>query len=42
MASKIRRVYHADSALAAEFDRIHPGVAASLREGMRVAVRRGS
>lgn len=43
VASRMRRVYHADSALAAEaelttlateLDRTHPGAAASLREGM--------
>jgi transposase-like protein len=42
-AAKMRRAYHADSALAAEaelsalaaeLDRTHPGAAASLREGM--------
>jgi transposase-like protein len=42
-ASRMRRAYHADSALAAEaeltalageLDRTHPGAAASLREGM--------
>ena len=43
VASRMRRAYHADSALAAEaelgapaaeLDRTHPGAAASLREGM--------
>ena len=43
VAAKMRRAYHADSALAAEaelsalaaeLDRTHPGAAASLREGM--------
>src|SRR4029078_11914709 len=43
VASRMRRAYHADSALAAEaalgaaaaaVDRTHPGAAASLREGM--------
>jgi len=43
VTSRIRRAYHADSALAAEaeltalaaeLDRTHPGAAASLREGM--------
>ena len=43
VTAKIRRAYHADSALAAEaelcalateLDRTHPGAAASLREGM--------
>jgi putative transposase len=43
VAAKMRRAYHADSALAAEaelsalaaeLDRAHPGAAASLREGM--------
>jgi putative transposase len=43
VASRMRRAYHADSALAAEaeltalateLDRAHPGAAASLREGM--------
>ena len=43
VAARIRRAYHADSALAAEaelgalaaeLDRTHPGAAASLREGM--------
>jgi hypothetical protein len=42
VASRMRRAYHADSALAAEaeltalaaeLDRAHPGAAASLREG---------
>jgi hypothetical protein len=30
----MRQAYHADSALAAELERTHPGAAASLREGM--------
>ena len=43
VTSRMRRAYHADSALAAEaelcalageLDRTHPGAAASLREGM--------
>ena len=43
VAARMRRAYHADSALAAEaeltalaaeLDRTHPGAAASLREGM--------
>jgi hypothetical protein len=43
VTSRMRRAYHADSALAAEaelgvlaaeLDRSHPGAAASLREGM--------
>src|SRR3954463_12741547 len=43
VVSRMRRAYHADSALAAEaeltalageLDRTHPGAAASLREGM--------
>jgi hypothetical protein len=43
VASRMRRAYHADSALAAEgklcalaaeLDRTHPGAATSLREGM--------
>ena len=42
VASRMRRAYHAESALAAEaeltalaeLDRTHPGAAASLREGM--------
>lgn len=43
VATRMRRAYHADSALAAEaeltalaaeLDRTHPGAAASLREGM--------
>ena len=42
VASRVRRAYHADSALAAEaeltalaaeLDHTHPGAAASLREG---------
>jgi putative transposase len=47
VASRMRRAYHADSALAAEaeltalaaeLDRTHPGAAASLREGMTEAL----
>jgi hypothetical protein len=43
VASRMRRAYHADcalaaeaelAALAAELDKTHPGAAASLREGM--------
>jgi putative transposase len=43
VTARMRRAYHADSALAAEaelglsaaeLDRTHPGAAASLREGM--------
>jgi putative transposase len=34
VAARMRRAYHADSALAAELDRAHPSAAVSLREGL--------
>ena len=42
VAARMRRAYHAESALAAELDKTHPGAAASLREGLDECPRTGS